>query len=181
METNRDVVLFILHYAAADPGFPRGWAPITGGGALTYYYRPQRSCGKVMFSEVCVKNSVLGGHVWQGRAWQGGRKCMVAGGGGMHGRLCAWWGHAWQWGVCGRGGHAWQRGMHECVCGRGACMAGDMCGSWRACMARECVWQGGCAWQEKWPLEWAVRILLECILVWQIFFQKLYGNEKKLD
>ena len=25
------------------------------------YYRPQRSCGKVMFSQVCVKNSVHGG------------------------------------------------------------------------------------------------------------------------
>ena len=24
---------------------------------------------------------------------------------------------------------------------------------------------GGHAWQERWPLQWAVRILLECILV----------------
>ena len=57
------------------------------------YYRPQRSWGKVIFSEACVKNSVHrggvcgrggvcvagAGHVWQGgRAWQGG----VHGGGG---------------------------------------------------------------------------------------------------
>ena len=26
-----------------------------------YHYHPQRSCGKVMFSQVCVKNSVQGG------------------------------------------------------------------------------------------------------------------------
>ena len=44
-------------------------------------------------------------------------------------------------GVHGEG--AWQRG----VCGKGTCMA------------------GGHAWQEKWPLQWAVCILLECILV----------------
>ena len=37
------------------------------------YYRPQRSWGKVIFSEACVKNSVHGG----GRAWQGA--CMVGG------------------------------------------------------------------------------------------------------
>ena len=69
------------------------------------------SCGKVMFSEACVKNSVHGGggdihgrgHVWRGdmhgwgHAWQGacvvggmhGRRTCIAG--GMHGR-----GHAWQ-------------------------------------------------------------------------------------
>ena len=37
------------------------------------YYRPQRSCGKVMFSQACVKNSVHGGggHAWQGMPhWQ---------------------------------------------------------------------------------------------------------------
>ena len=71
-------------------------------------------------------------------------------------------GRAWQ-GVYMAGGHAWQ----------GVCMA------WGACVAGGCAWQGGHAW---WgvhapPLlanttrysdtinEWAVRILLECILV----------------
>ena len=51
------------------------------------FYRPQRSWGKVIFSEACVKNSVRGGG---GCAWQGG----------MNGR-----GHAWQ-GVCMAGGYA---------------------------------------------------------------------------
>ena len=27
---------------------------------MQYFYRPQRSCGKVIFSQVCVKNSVQG-------------------------------------------------------------------------------------------------------------------------
>ena len=63
-------------------------------------YCPQRSWGKVMFSQVCV---IL---------FTGG-VCMVAGGhawllGGMRG---CWWGHAWQRGACmEKGGHAWQRG-----------------------------------------------------------------------
>ena len=94
-----------------------------------YIYRPQRSWGKVIFSEACVKNSVHR----VGRAWQWG----MCGGGGMHGRGCAWWGvcmaggmhgrrHAWQ-GVCMAGGmhdrrHAWQ----------GACMAGGMHGGGHA-------------------------------------------------
>ena len=63
------------------------------------YYRPQRSCGKVMFSKACVKNSVHRGVCMAGRvqcdrgyAWQGA----------LHGR-----GHVWQ-GACMVGGHAWQ-------------------------------------------------------------------------
>ena len=40
------------------------------------------NCGKVMFSQACVKNSVRG----------------------MHGRV----GNAWRVGVCMAGGHAWQ-------------------------------------------------------------------------
>ena len=68
--------------------------------------------------------------------------------GGMHGK-----GMCMAWGVHGReacvvGGMRGRGGMH----GRGACMAGG------------CVWQG-CVWQERWPLQRAVRILLECILV----------------
>ena len=38
--------------------------------------------------------------------------------------------------------------------GLGACSAGGMCGG-----------RGGHVWQERWPLQWTVRILLECILV----------------
>ena len=30
---------------------------------VPFNYRPQRSCGKVMFSQTCVKNSVHGGHL----------------------------------------------------------------------------------------------------------------------
>ena len=54
----------------------------------------------------------------------------------------SWWGHAWQ-GKCMVGRFAWQ----------GACMA------------------GGHAWQEKRQLQWAVHILLECILA-TLYFEK---------
>ena len=68
------------------------------------YYRPQQSWGKVIFSEVCVKNSVhrgrgacmAGGHVWWGVCVAG----CVCGGVGWE---CAWQGHAW-WEVCVAGG-----------------------------------------------------------------------------
>ena len=63
-------------------------------GVSFFYYSPQRSWGKVIFSEACVKNSVKGG------------ACMA---GGMRGR-----GHAWQ-GAC-------MVGM--CGMGVGACVAG---------------------------------------------------------
>ena len=87
----------------------------------------------------------------------------VCGKGGMHGKG----------GMYGERGHGWQGGMH----GKGACMAGGMHGrgvqnkggwghvwqggmcGWGACMA------GGHAWQERWPLQRTVRILLEYILV----------------
>ena len=53
----------------------------------------KRSCGKVMFSEVCVKNSVHGG-------MHGGEACLA---GGMCGGGCAWQGD-----MHGRGrGHVW--------------------------------------------------------------------------
>ena len=60
---------------------------------ITTYYRPQRSWGKVIFSEACVKNSV---HRWgergRGHPWQG----CVCGRGVVHGR-----------GSCVGGGYAW--------------------------------------------------------------------------
>ena len=68
-------------------------------------------------------------------------------------------------GMCGKGGHAWWmgwpvwpggvhgRGCVACgVHGQGVCMTGKMHGR-------------GHAWQERWPLQWMVHILLECILV----------------
>ena len=83
------------------------------------FYRPQRSWGKVIFSEVCVKNSVHGGGGCMAGGMHG-RGCMA---GGMHGRrVCMVVGHAWQT------GRAWQ----GCVCGRR-----DMCGRGHA-------WQGAC-------------------------------------
>ena len=60
-------------------------------------------------------------------------------------------------------------------------------------MAEGCVWQGGVrgrgtcmvagmhsggrggAWQERWPLQRAVRILLECILVLNLYSQNEFS------
>ena len=51
----------------ANQGFPRGRQPL---GASFYYYRPQRSWAKVIFSQACVKNSVhRGGGVCLGACW----------------------------------------------------------------------------------------------------------------
>ena len=81
--------------------------------------------------------------------------------GDVHGRVC----------VCGRGcawwGHAWQGGVH----GRGACVAG-------ACMARGACVVGGHAWQilRDTVNEWAVLILLECILVVTVDSYKCPGR-----
>ena len=41
--------------------------------------------------------------------------------------------------------------------GRGVCLAEDMCG--RGCVC------GRRVWQDRWPLQRTVRVLLECILV----------------
>ena len=77
-----------------------------------------------------------------------GKACVA---GGVHGRGCVAGGmHV---GAC----------MAGCVCGRGACMGACMLGhAWRGVPDR-----GACmrVWQERWPLQRAVRILLECILV----------------
>ena len=77
-------------------------------------------CGKVMFSQTCVKNSVGGVCMAGGRAWQGA--CMV----GVHTRGCM--------------------AVGVCVCGRWACMAEVCVGvcAWQGmCMARGHAWQGG--------------------------------------
>ena len=80
---------------------------------LLHLYRPQRSWGKVIFSEACVENSVH----------RGGGLCVAGGVWGMRG-------------TCGRGMHG--EGVH----GRGACMAGGMHGRGHAWQGA-CVWQGG--------------------------------------
>ena len=102
--------------------------------------------------------------------------CPQGGGGACLG--CAWQGvmhgigHAWQ-GACMAGGHAWQGG----VCGRGM-HGGGMHGRGGLCMVGGhvcgggCACQGGCVWQilQDTVNEWAVHILLECILVFKIYW-----------
>ena len=92
-------------------------------------YRPQRSCGKVIFSQTCVKNCVHEGEacVVRGACMAGGvhgRGVCVAGGCAAGGVCIA--GGVW-WGVCMARGHAWQEktviavggthptGMHSCI------------------------------------------------------------------
>ena len=126
-------------------------------------YRPQTKFAKVMFLQVSVCPQE------GGRAWllQGGHTWLLPGGcawllpGGMHGCsqgvcMVAPGGHVWllPGGVCGKGGRAWQRGN---VWQKGG-MHGE--GGVRG--------EGGCVWY-AWPvIAWAVRILLECILVSQV-------------
>ena len=139
-------------------------------------YRLQTKFAKVMFLQVSVYPQGggmrgRGACMTGGHAWQGG---CAYGRGDVHGRV-----------VCGRGSmHG--RGMGRSVHGRGVCgrrcMAGGMHGG-GACMVggmhgRECAWWVACmpcmlhippadatrygdAINER-----AVRILLECILVW---------------
>ena len=71
-----------------------------------------------------------------GRGAFGRGVCVV---GGMCGRGCVW-----QKGLCGRGSMHGMGGMHGSRGMRG---------------------MGGRAWQQRWSLQGAVRILLECILV----------------
>ena len=129
-------------------------------------YRLQWSWGKVILSQVCVKNSV---HSWGEHAWQGGMHsrgaCMV---GGMQDCM------AWvEGGMCGRGtclaGGVHGRGS---LCGRacmagGVCMAGGLLGveAWMV----GCVYGRGYAWEDKWQFQWAVHILLEAFLLLSMF------------
>ena len=66
------------------------------------FYRPQRSWGKVIFSEACVKNSVHRGVCMVGAMHGGGHKCW--------GGVCGG-GHAWQEGCVWQGGHVWRGAM----------------------------------------------------------------------
>ena len=69
--------------------------------------------------------------------------------------------------VCPREGHAWQ-GWHAWPrnggCGRG-CAWEDVWQGRGVCVEEGAYIAGGHEWQERRPLQWAVRILLECILV----------------
>ena len=148
---------------------------------LINIYRQQRSCSKVMFLYVSVilftgGACVVGGMCVPGGMYVAGDMCSVGAcvAGGMVGR------HAWQGacvvGVCMVGGVHGREGMH----GRGMCMAGGMHGTGM------CVTGGMCGrghtWQERWPLQRAVRILLECILVvneYWVLNKKIYEDQSK--
>ena len=127
-------------------------------------YCPQRSCGKVIFSQVCVKNSVHGG---RGVCVKG--VCM-AGGHVWQGRVCVARGCVWKEGVCMAEGHAWRGCVWQGCVWWGACVAGGCVWQVGVCLAWGHAWQGGKhAWQEKRQLQRAVRILLECTLVSNVF------------
>ena len=168
----------------------------------------KRSLGQGnIFTPVC--HSVHGGLAWLGWACMVGVHAWLQGGmhdcgGDMHD-----WGHAWLLGgvcgcqgVCGcSGACVVVGGMHGCrghasspggawlwggVCGsQGACMVAGGC-AWLpgACMVGGvCVVVGGCVCRIRQDTvnEWAVRILLECILVCEtgLFFMGRYVFFKK--
>ena len=66
-------------------------------------------------------------------------------------------------GVCGRG-REWQGG-HESWghVRQGMCMAGECVWQEATVIEGACMAGAGCAWQERWPLQRMVHILLECI------------------
>ena len=106
-------------------------------------------------------------------AWQGA--CVA---GGMHGKGVCMARGAWQGGMCGRG-HAWQGGVH----GKGG-MAGEHV--WQgACMAGGVHGGGGGVHAMHTPRHyeihlvnvWAVRVLLECILILNILVAKNHEDD----
>ena len=113
----------------------------------------KRSFRKLCF---CTRRVWQGGVRGGGHAWPGGWVCMA----GEHAwqGVCVAEGLCMAWGVQGRGvsgmgvhgrGHAWQKGGGMC--------GGDVCPHWQ--ILRDTV------------NEWAVSILLECILVFLRDFQ----------
>ena len=98
------------------------------------------SCRKRMFSQVCVKNSVHRGTWMAGGIYSGSLPSV----------MCM----ASIQGLHGRGGACMVGGM----CGRGY-IGGGMCGK-GARAARRAFYSRGHVWQERWPLQQTVRILL---------------------
>ena len=77
------------------------------------FYRPQRSWGKVIFSQASVILST-GGHVCLGGMCAWGGMCgwgVCMAGGAWQGACMAGGGHVWP-GACVPRGHAWPGGMH---------------------------------------------------------------------
>ena len=75
--------------------------------------------------------------------------------------------------VCPQG-----RGMH----GKGVCIVRGVHGrggvhcrghAWQGCALQGACMAGGCAWQQRRPLQRTVRILLECILVVNYFIMAI--------
>ena len=128
--------------------------PLVGHSRLPLFTVRNSGCGKVMFLYLSVILFTVGGvHGRGGMRGRGG--AWTAKGGGMYGKGHVWQeGCAWQ-GECVVGEHAWwgEAWCGACVEG-GSCTARDMCGG-----------QELRAWQQRWPLQRTVRIILECILV----------------
>ena len=99
-------------------------------------------------------NEVREGYVFTGVCLSTGA-CIA---GGVHGRGCALWGHAWHGGVCGRGG---MNGKGVCVAGDGVYGDGGGMHGWGGMHATHATW----LILRDTVNEWAVRTLLECILV----------------
>ena len=137
---------------------------------LVSFYRPQRSWGKVIFSEACVHilstgracvvarggmhSCSQGGHVVASEG-----TCVVALGGGMcgcSGGVCGEGGHAWWRGMCGEGGVHGKGGIHGeggvhgkggHVWQRGMCGEGGVHGKGGHTWWRGCAWWRGHVWQ----------------------------------
>ena len=116
---------------------------------------------------------------------------LSTGGHAWPGGMCGWGVHGW--GACVAGGHAWEGWRGACMARGHACLGGGACVAgghawWGACMVRACVeggvrgrghaWQGVCV--TRMPPgqilrlgltvnERAVHMVLECILVYNIF------------
>ena len=113
--------------------------------------------------------------LWGGGRWCAWlrRACMFAG--GMHG-----WGDmhgCWEGGMVGGGrGHAWLQGQHVWLqgdmrgCGEVCMVAGGVHGCWGVCRIRRDTVN-----------EWAVRILLECILVARVILINPYLKNPNCD
>ena len=95
---------------------------------VSFYYRPQRSWGKVIFSQACDS-------VHRGGAWSGGVGAWSRGVGLVQGCVSG------PGGVPGLGGCAWSRG----------CLVPGGAWSWGVCMVLGGTWSGGCAWSGRVP------------------------------
>ena len=152
--------------AVADPGIPRSWRwGASPFGPKNYYYHPRNSCGKFVFTDTPLDRHPLGRHPPMPSACQDTHPladtprqtpCL-----GRHPLPSACWDT-----------HPLDRhnqGRHPSA----QCMLGytPPAQSPAQCMMRYLP-------PPRRPLQRTVRILLECILVWQDFCWKLQENER---